>query len=208
MIKYRNNQRGFTILELLIVIVVIGVLAALVLNAFGNAQAKARNAVISRTVKQYESALLQYHADHGSYPAINGNNINAGTCVGTGYKDRNNNGQGDCNLFTVSQESDSEFNDALKPYFSDALPPAGNHEVDPGNGNTWQGFLFAYSPELKINGNSIGTNFLVFLLEGNDQDCKHASLKPATSWPNFESIDTKNSGNFGTATACMFQLPE
>ncbi len=208
MIKYRNNQRGFTILELLIVIVVIGVLAALVLNAFGNAQERARNAVISRTVKQYESALLQYHADNGAYPAINGNTRNEGTCVGTGYKDRNGNGRGDCNLFAISEESDSEFNDSLKPYFSDDLPPAGNYEVDPGNGNTWQGFIFGYSPDLKINGNSIGSNFLVFLLEGNDQDCKHASLKPATSWPNFESIDPKNSGNFGEATACMFQLPE
>lgn len=38
-----NKQSGFTIVELLIVIVVIGILAALVLNSFAGAQAKARD---------------------------------------------------------------------------------------------------------------------------------------------------------------------
>lgn len=42
--KKRNKQSGFTIVELLIVIVIIGILAALVLNTFTGAQQKARDA--------------------------------------------------------------------------------------------------------------------------------------------------------------------
>ena len=39
--QYKRNQAGFTIVELLIVIVVIGILAALVLNTFQGVQARA-----------------------------------------------------------------------------------------------------------------------------------------------------------------------
>ena len=61
----KTSNKGFTILELLIVIVVIGILAALVITGFGAIQERSRNAVFLRTVKQYETALLGYRADNG-----------------------------------------------------------------------------------------------------------------------------------------------
>jgi prepilin-type N-terminal cleavage/methylation domain-containing protein len=60
---YKNKQSGFTIVELLIVIVVIGILAALVLNTFSGAQDKARQAKIdsdlSMIMKAIEGARIQ-----------------------------------------------------------------------------------------------------------------------------------------------------
>jgi prepilin-type N-terminal cleavage/methylation domain-containing protein len=68
-----QKQKGFTIVELLIVIVVIGILAALVLNTFGSVQAKARDAQRQTDVRSLATALEVYFNDRGSYPA----NINS-----------------------------------------------------------------------------------------------------------------------------------
>jgi prepilin-type N-terminal cleavage/methylation domain-containing protein len=73
-----NERRGqgFTIVELLIVIVVIGVLAALVLTSFSDAQAKARNVQTTNAAQSYRKALILYATEKGSYPA-------ASSCLGT-----------------------------------------------------------------------------------------------------------------------------
>jgi general secretion pathway protein G len=64
------KSRGFTIVELLIVIVVIGVLAALVLNSFSEAQKKARVAQASNDVRSIEKSLAHYLANTGAYPCF------------------------------------------------------------------------------------------------------------------------------------------
>ena len=64
-----RKQSGFTIIELLIVIVVIGILAALVLNAFGNIQERARDTERQNDINAIHTQLELYYADKGSYPA-------------------------------------------------------------------------------------------------------------------------------------------
>ena len=67
----QQNQRGFTIVELLIVIVVIGILAALVLNSFAGVQAKARDTERQTDVKAMSTQLEAFYsqAGNGSYPS-------------------------------------------------------------------------------------------------------------------------------------------
>jgi len=69
-----RNQKGFTIVELLIVIVVIGILAALVLNAFSGVQAKARDTKRQTDVRAISSQLEAYYngGGNGTYPADTG----------------------------------------------------------------------------------------------------------------------------------------
>lgn len=70
MLKNKTSQKGFTIVELLIVIVVIGILAALVLNTFAGAQARARDTERKTDIDAVAKQLEVYHADHGAYPAL------------------------------------------------------------------------------------------------------------------------------------------
>lgn len=64
----KMGQKGFTIVELLIVIVIIGILAALVFVQFNNMQARGRDAERKADIRLIESKLAEYYADEGAYP--------------------------------------------------------------------------------------------------------------------------------------------
>lgn len=70
MISLKRKQSGFTIVELLIVIVVIGILAALVVTTFSGIQRKARNTERETDVKAIHGQLEAYFAQNNSYPAM------------------------------------------------------------------------------------------------------------------------------------------
>lgn len=65
-----RKQQGFTIVELLIVIVVIGILAALVVTTFTGIQQKARDTERQTDIKAIHGQLEAYYAQNGSYPAL------------------------------------------------------------------------------------------------------------------------------------------
>ncbi|MBI3983884.1 type II secretion system protein GspG [Candidatus Microgenomates bacterium] len=66
--KRVGNQRGFTIIELLVVITVVAVLIALTLPNLLSAQRRARDDVRKNNLKVIQIALESYYADAGSYP--------------------------------------------------------------------------------------------------------------------------------------------
>jgi prepilin-type N-terminal cleavage/methylation domain-containing protein len=68
--KIRQNQQGFTIVELLIVIVVIGILAGLVITTFTGIQQKARNTERQTDIKAMHGQVEAYYAQNGKYPTL------------------------------------------------------------------------------------------------------------------------------------------
>ena len=68
--KIQRNQRGFTIVELLIVIVVIGILAGLVITTFTGIQQRARNTERETDVKAIHGQVEAYYAQNGKYPTL------------------------------------------------------------------------------------------------------------------------------------------
>jgi prepilin-type N-terminal cleavage/methylation domain-containing protein len=84
-----KKQHGFTIVELLIVIVVIGILAAITIVAYNGVQNKAKIATVSTDLSGAAQQLAVYEVDAGSYPATlaaanNGQGIKAS--AGTTYQ--------------------------------------------------------------------------------------------------------------------------
>ena len=63
------RKDGFTIVELLIVIVVIGILAGLVFVQFNNVQGRGRDAERKADIRLIESKLAEFRADESAYPA-------------------------------------------------------------------------------------------------------------------------------------------
>lgn len=66
----KSKQQGFTIVELLIVIVVIGILAALVITTFTGIQQRARNTERETDIKAIHGQVEAYYAQNGRYPTL------------------------------------------------------------------------------------------------------------------------------------------
>ncbi len=67
--KVVKKRSGFTLLELLIVVAIIGVLASLAAVSYSSAQRRARDSQRQSDLKAIQNALEQYYADHdGNYP--------------------------------------------------------------------------------------------------------------------------------------------
>ncbi len=64
----KHKQHGFTIVELLVVIVVIGVLARIMVVAYNGVQQRAENSKTATAASGYARALLSYAQSNSIYP--------------------------------------------------------------------------------------------------------------------------------------------
>jgi len=64
---FGKTRKGFTLLELLIVIAVVGGLAAMAINTFPGATRRARDSTRKSDIKQYQTAMETYYNKNGVY---------------------------------------------------------------------------------------------------------------------------------------------
>jgi prepilin-type N-terminal cleavage/methylation domain-containing protein len=60
---FKNKQKGFSLIELLIVVAIMGILSAIVLGSLGTAREKARDARRIMDVKDMSKILVE-HSDN------------------------------------------------------------------------------------------------------------------------------------------------
>ena len=72
--KFFKNKKGFTLVELVVVIAILGILAGIAIPRFMDATATARGAKIVADLRTIDSAVSMYYAKKGDYPTIGGTN--------------------------------------------------------------------------------------------------------------------------------------
>jgi prepilin-type N-terminal cleavage/methylation domain-containing protein len=96
----RKTTSGFTIVELLIVIVVIAILASISVVAYTGIQKRARNTLRGAEMHSWAKLFEVYRATYGTYPAI----TNSQYCLGEGFP-IGYNGEARCRNYTVADPS-------------------------------------------------------------------------------------------------------
>ena len=135
---------GFTIVELLIVIVVIAILAAITIVAYNGIRDRANNTQTTDALRAWIKAMKLYKVDNGKWP-----NVGGYPCLGTGYKygvsGTDTSGVGQCrqDSSTSGFTENTAFNDLLKPYLSGTLPTPAMVTAS-NNATTWRRGLAYY----------------------------------------------------------------
>jgi general secretion pathway protein G len=67
--RLRRSQEGFTLIELMVVILIIGLLATIVVQNLKGATDKAKRIKAQADISAFKTALDRYYLDNGAYPS-------------------------------------------------------------------------------------------------------------------------------------------
>lgn len=68
-LAYKRNERGFTLIEIMVVIIILGILASYVAVKITGQTEDARRTQAKVQIETFETALKMYKLDNGSYPS-------------------------------------------------------------------------------------------------------------------------------------------
>lgn len=82
--KNQKTHYGFTLIELIIVIAIIGIMAGLLLPNFMAARTRARDGALKADLKNLKTALQLYYTDYQQFPLSAGANTDIAGCGAAG----------------------------------------------------------------------------------------------------------------------------
>ncbi len=160
--------RGFTLVELLLVVIVIAILATLAVIGYQGVRERGYNAKLMDGVRQYYEAIEVYKARFGQYPqtSIERDNPSATvalTCLGAGYKN------GSCGLVTGTTIYENAYFNQQMNTLVETPPALGelNISVQP---ETFTGAV--YGIDATSSGGTGYGRTLQWALIGKNADCK------------------------------------
>ncbi len=71
MTSINKKQKGFTVIELLIVIIAVGILGAIVISTYSGIKVKENNSTRQSDIKDIQTQLEAFYSQNGYYPSLN-----------------------------------------------------------------------------------------------------------------------------------------
>lgn len=184
MLKLPKISQGFTIIELLIVIIVIAVLATITVVAYSGVTTRAENVKTLDAVSKYADALAMYRESKGAYPSTSSNspcfgNPESGKCGNISDMSPT------CGPYSWRGLSNSTFNDDIKSSLGNVLPEPSGQLLTCGGSQYRGAYFYSWSE----------SDFIITYFLRGDQPCD--TLKQ------FKSVSKYQNGD---ATACTGKL--
>lgn len=179
-----KSRAGFTIVELLIVIVVIAILATISIVAYNGIQQRAKNTKIIASANQVVKAITGYIATNGSYPLA----TNGSYCIVSA--------ESSCRYAGQPLPADTTLNSNLQTIST--LPSSSVSDTH----SNFNGIVFLYSNSWTFNG-TVQPARVYYTLHGEEQQCGAANIALSNGGGHYVSSTTGwTSSGYGT-THCM-----
>jgi len=146
----QKSKKGFTLIELMVVISIIGFLSSVVIASLNTARIKSIDTQTYQEVNQYEKALALYYNDHNSYPLTQ-----VGQPTGTPYFYHVGCLETQCTYISYSLNEATDIKSVMNNY----IPSKITTQSETKSGYTWKGMIYGCAP-VDSNGNysSSGTS--------------------------------------------------
>ena len=182
----RNKHQGFTIVELLIVIVVIAILAVITIVAYNGLQTRGANSATYAAASNAIKLIQTYIVANDSYPLTA-----AGTNGGCLTADTN------CAVGGTARTTNATLTNNLK---TAGTLPTGVPTQDANN----YGIFYQYNSGRNLNGTAQPV-VIVYHLKGTNMDCQ----QPVTSGmvTNMTTPATPYTSSTGGITTCVVSIP-
>lgn len=177
----KRTGSGFTIVELLIVIVVIAILAAITIVSYSNITAQSKSAEMLARVDAYTKALKLYQGENGAYPQVlpAESGLTNSACLGStsDFPADANFASGQCYKQTPSTtlSPSPTLNGQLKKFISTLPSGSAPLAISSDNSMYVKGILYTYI--------DASTAFIQFFQAGSNQKCGRGTASNTSQWP-------------------------
>lgn len=178
----KNGYRGFTIVELLIVIVIIAILASVTVTAFNGVQQRAKTTATASQSGKMHKYLRAYIAlnSAGQFKTLVPESTSTSTmfCLGTGYEDVVEGGAVGCYTNPVGQHSPSNSNlDSIIQSIGNPSTSGPTVTIDPNPGmdpplkQSAPRLMYNTSTTSLVDGRPSVWGAVSYILQGDNVDC-------------------------------------